>query len=238
MILLLFSYIVTFMFYILYQQRDNNIYAFSKELRVLKILQHWLSKYHLVFSIISVDSELITEKNFHTFKFNEALLGNLQWNISDARSMSVIKNAKFIKKTKTDSDPNKLDYIKINVTQKFLEEFITFSERIKGTWTHHIEYFTNSLKISKDIIKLVIENDTNIDKIFNDELKQEKAIVTAIDNLHHTLIKEIMNIDYYNITIKELTAIFSDISIFFKNGNKEDYIIYSKIYNEYYRTKS
>ena len=49
-----------------------------------------------------------------------------------------------------------------------------------------------------------------------------------------------MNIDYYNITIKELTAIFSfsGISIFFKNGNKEDYIIYSKIYNEYYRTKS
>lgn len=226
------------MSYVLYQQRDNNIYTFSNELKVVKTLQHWLSKHHKVFSIILVKNKLINDKNFHTFKFNEALLGNIRWDVGEALSMSFINNAKFIKKIKTDEEPNKLDYIKINLTKKFLEEFLTFAEITKRKRTQDIEYFVKSLNISKDLIKCVIKDDPVVDKIFDDEIKQEQIVINAIDNVCYTVIEEIMNLDYHNITLKELTSIFNDISIFFKeNGNRQNYVIYSKIYNEYYRSK-
>jgi len=221
------------MFYLLYNNKDNSFYSLSRNLKTIKVLQYWLAKHHVVFSTVKLDSdELINEKNYHLFKFDDLLPGNLQWDIDNIVSLSFLKTADIVRKT-NDEKLDKDLLLKINIITKFLDNFVNFINVVRDRSMKNNEHFIKSLEIYRDLLKLDIGKDSNIDKIFNDDIDKEKTLIIILDNILKIVIKKILDIDYRNINPTELKCMFNDIDAFF-NYRSMEHIVYSKFFRNFY----
>jgi len=221
------------MFYLLYNNKDNSFYSLSRNLKTIKVLQYWLAKHHVVFSTVKLDSdELINEKNYYLFKFDNLLPGNLQWDIDNIVSLSFLKTADIVRKT-NDEKLDKDLFLKINIITKFLDNFVNFINVVRDRSMKNNEHFIKSLEIYRDLLKLDIGKDSNIDKIFNDDIDKEKTLIIILDNILKIVIKKILDIDYRNINPTELKCMFNNIDAFF-NYRSMEHIVYSKFFRNFY----